>query len=156
MLTTSAKVLTSLSQVADRVTSLLKLRKSASPIFNRPRNTNACPHHRRARILYAIFLSISLFAAIPVVALKALTYSFINLNQTRGFTFQTTENNGKPGFDVVLAALPETLQQIPANMALVVAVISISLTLTHLSFVICDWKSGKRVSPENIVQISLE
>jgi hypothetical protein len=139
------KVAFNLPPIADKVTSLLRPRKEPSQVFNKPLNTTACPHHRIARILYAVFLALLILIAIPVVALRAITYSFIEDNRMQGFVFETTEEDGEPGVQVVMAALPRMLYHVPAKIALIAAVISIFLGVAHLIFVCADWKSGKRV-----------
>jgi hypothetical protein len=133
-----------LPPIADKVTSLFQPRKNATPMFNRPIGSG-CPHHRMARILYTIFLSLLVLISIPVIALKATTYTFIEENRDRGFMFETTEIDGDAGMPVVMAALPRMLHQTPTKLALVAAVISIALGVAHLGFLGGDWKSGKRV-----------
>lgn len=139
-----------LPPVAVKVTSLFRSRKDASNVFNQPLNTSACPHHRIARILYTVCLTVLLMIAIPVITLKALTYSFIEDNRMQGFVFQTTEKDEETGIEVVLAALPRMLQVAPAKIALVAAVLSIFLSATHLGFVCSDWRSGKRVCVRHV------
>ncbi|KAF1849629.1 uncharacterized protein K460DRAFT_298227 [Cucurbitaria berberidis CBS 394.84] len=137
------KVEFSLPSIAGKATSLFQPRKDASPMFNRPLDS-ACPHHRIARILYATFLTLLILISIPVVALKAMTYSFIEDNRMMGFMFETTERDGRESISVVMAALPRMLYHAPAKLALVAAVISIFLGAAHLGFVGVDWKNGKR------------
>ncbi|KAF2027835.1 hypothetical protein EK21DRAFT_71163 [Setomelanomma holmii] len=137
------KVKFKLPPISDKVTSLFQPHKDASPMFNRPMD-RGCPHHRKARLLYAVSLSILLAISIPVIILKAITYSFIEENCDRGFMFETTERDGEIGETVVMAALPRMLYHAPAKLALVAAVVSIFVAAAHLALVIVDWKSGKR------------
>jgi hypothetical protein len=135
----------SIPPIGEKVTSIFHLRTRASPVFNQPLNTNSCPHHRISRLLYSIFLTLLLIIAIPVITLKAMTYSFIEDNRMMGFSFETTEKDGEPGETIVMAALPKMLYPVPAKLALVAAAISILLGMAHVSFVGTDWKNGKRV-----------
>lgn len=89
-------------------------------------------------------LTLLLLIAIPVVVLEALSYSFVEDNRSQGFIFETTERDGAPGVEVIMAALPRRLQEAPSKMALVAAVLSIFLCAAHLGFVGLDWNSGKR------------
>jgi hypothetical protein len=139
------KVQFSLPPIAEKVTSIFHPRTKTSPVFNQPLNTTSCPHHRISRLLYSISLTILLIIAIPVMTLKAMTYSFIEDNRMTGFTFKTTERDGEPGESIVMAALPKMLYPVPAKLALVAAAISILLGAAHLGFVGIDWKNGKRV-----------
>ncbi|KAF2845731.1 hypothetical protein T440DRAFT_493157 [Plenodomus tracheiphilus IPT5] len=144
-----AQVSFSVPPVTNKFSSLLHPRKDISttqisPVFNKPINTSACPHHRLARILYLISLALLLLMAIPVVLLEALSYSFVEDNRSQGFMFETTERDGAPGVEVVMAALPRMLQQAPAKMALVAAVLTILLSTAHMGFVGFDWNHGKR------------
>jgi hypothetical protein len=138
------KVEFKLPPIADKVSSIFAPHKKPVPMFNQPL-PSGCPHHRISRLLYAIFLSLLIAVAIPVVTLKALTYSFIEENRDMGFVFETTEDDGTEGMSVVMAALPRMLHHAPAKLALVAAVLSIFSGLAHLGFVIVDWKDGKRV-----------
>ncbi|KAG9190447.1 hypothetical protein G6011_08535 [Alternaria panax] len=127
-----------------KVTSLFHSKKDAQPVFNQPLNTSSCPHHRTARLLYSIVLSLLLAIAIPVITLKTLTYSFVEDNRITGFTFQTTRRNGEAGEAIIMAALPRMLYAIPAKLAIIAATVSICLAAAHLGFVGTDWKMGKR------------
>lgn len=98
-----------------------------------------------SRMLFAVTLSFLVAIAIPMVTLKALTYSFIEENRDTGFMFQTTEEDGSTGTPIILAALPRMLHHAPAKLALVAAVLCIFAGVSHLGFVIVDWKDGKRV-----------
>jgi hypothetical protein len=133
-----------LPPMADKVTSLFHPRRKASPVFNKPL-ADGCPHHRLSRILYAVFLPFLIFISVPVVLLKAMTYSFIEDNRDTGFMFETTERDGSTGETLVMAALPRMLYHAPAKLALVAAVLSIALGAAHLGFVAVDWRSAKRV-----------
>jgi hypothetical protein len=133
-----------LPPIADKVTSLFQPQKKSHPIFNRPL-ASGCPHHRMSRTLHAVFLSFLVLLSIPVITLKALTYTFIEDNRDTGFVFKTTEEDEGPGILVVLAALPRMLHHAPAKLALVAAVVSITLGIAHLGFVLVDWKDGNRV-----------
>jgi hypothetical protein len=133
-----------LPSIAVKVTSIFQSPKKDAPMFNKPL-ASGCPHHRISRTLYAIALSLLVATAIPVVTLKALTYSFIEENRDTGFVFETTEAEGGPGMSVVMAALPRQLHHVPAKLALVAAVLSIFSGLAHLGFVVVDWKNGNRV-----------
>jgi hypothetical protein len=139
------KVKFTLPPAAGKVTSLFNTKKVDTPVFNQPLNTTSCPHHRIARLLYSIFLSLLLVIAVPVITLKALTYSFIEDNRMMGFTFQTTQKNGEPGDAIIMAALPRMLYAVPAKLAIIAATVSICLAAAHLGFVGTDWKMGKRV-----------
>ncbi|KAL6706128.1 hypothetical protein ACN47E_006044 [Coniothyrium glycines] len=130
--------------IARRLASLLRPKTDPSPIVNKPPNTNACPHHRMARILYAVMLTLLITIAIPIVVLRVLTSSFMEDNRMQGFVFDTTESDGEPSMKFVMAALPRMLYQVPTKLALVAAVLSIFLYGAHLGFVGTDWKSGKR------------
>ncbi|KAL1797222.1 hypothetical protein ACET3X_003828 [Alternaria dauci] len=138
------KVNITLPPAANKVTSLFRSKKDPPPVFNQPLNTSSCPHHRIARLLYSVFLSLLLIISIPVITLKALTYSFIEDNRMMGFTFQTTRKNGELGEAIVMAALPRMLYAIPAKLAIIAATLSICLAAAHLGFVGTDWKMGKR------------
>jgi hypothetical protein len=133
-----------LPPIAVKVTSLFKPQKKDVPMFNQPL-ASGCPHHRISRVLYAISLSLLIAIAIPVVTLKALTYSFIEENRDTGFVFETTEEEGGAGMSIVMAALPRQLHHVPAKLALVAAVLSIFSSAAHLGFVVVDWKTGNRV-----------
>lgn len=139
------KVEFKLPPIADKVTSLFQPQKKATPMFNRPL-ANGCPHHRISRLLHVVFLTLLILISIPVITLKALTYSFIEDNRDTGFVFETTEENNESGISVVMAALPRMLHHAPAKLALVAAVLSVFLGIAHLGFVCMDWRSGKRVS----------
>lgn len=139
------KVKFALPPAAGKVTSLFHSKKDTPPVFNQPLNTSSCPHHRIARLLYSIFLSLLLIIAIPVITLKALTYSFIEDNRMMGFTFQTTRKSGEPGEAIIMAALPRMLYAVPAKLAIIAATVSICLAAAHLGFVGTDWNMGKRV-----------
>lgn len=114
------------------------------PMFNQPL-PSGCPHHRMSRILFAITLSLLIAISIPVIALKAITYSFSETNRDMGFIFETTEDDGGASTKVVMAALPRVLYLTPAKIALIAAVLSIFTGIGHLGFVIVDWKDGRRV-----------
>jgi hypothetical protein len=133
-----------LPPIVVKVTSLFQSPKKDAPMFNKPL-ASGCPHHRISRTLYAIALSLLVAVAIPVVTLKALTYSFIEENRDTGFVFETTEDDGGSGISVVMAALPRQLHHVPAKLALVAAVLSIFSGIAHLGFVVVDWKTGNRV-----------
>ncbi|KAI4950353.1 hypothetical protein J4E91_004234 [Alternaria rosae] len=141
------KVKFTLPPAADKVTSLFhtkQIRKDDPPVFNQPLNTSSCPHHRISRLLYSISLTLLLVIAVPVIALKALTYSFIEDNRMMGFTFQTTEKNGDPGEAIIMAALPRMLYAVPAKLAIIAGTVGICLAAAHLGFVCTDWKKGNR------------
>jgi len=144
------KVEFKLPPIADKVTSLFQPHKNESPMFNKPM-ASGCPHHRLSRILYAVFLPVLILISIPVVTLKAMTYSFIEDNRDMGFMFETTERDGEAGETVVMAALPRMLYHAPAKLALVAAVLSICLSAAHLGFVAVDWKTPKRVCTLHII-----
>lgn len=146
------KVEFSLPSIAGKATSLFHPHKD-SPMFNRPIDS-ASPHHRLSRILYAISLTLLILISIPVITLKAMTYSFIEDNRKSGFMFETTEMDGDQPVAVVMAALPRMLYHAPAKLALVAAVISIFLSAAHLALVIVDWKLGKRVCTSATFQCS--
>lgn len=136
--------------VTSKISSLLHLHRDNSstkvnPVFNKPINTTSCPHHRLARVFYLASLTLLFFIAIPVVALEARSYSFVEDNQSQGFIFETTERDDAPGVEVIMAALPRRLQQAPAKMALIAAVLSIFISAAHLIFLGLDWKNGKRI-----------
>jgi hypothetical protein len=133
-----------LPPVTVKVKSMFQPRKKPIPMFNQPL-PSGCPHHRISRILYATSLALLIAIAIPVVTLKALTYSFMEENRDKGFVFETTEDDGSEGISVVMAAMPRMLHHAPAKLALVAAVLSIFSGLGHLGFVILDWTDGKRV-----------
>jgi hypothetical protein len=135
-----------LPTVSVKVISLLKPHTKPAPVpmFNQPL-PSGCPHHRMSRILFAIFLSLLIAIAIPVISLKAIAYSFLDTNEDTGFIFETTEADGEPGTKVIMAALPRRLFLTPAKIALVAAVLSIFSAMAHLTFVVVDWKDGKRV-----------
>ncbi|KAH7371484.1 hypothetical protein BKA66DRAFT_182534 [Pyrenochaeta sp. MPI-SDFR-AT-0127] len=137
------KVAFNIPTIASKVPSLFKRRKDAPPMFNQPFD-NVCPHYRISRILYAVFLALLISISIPVIILKAMTYSFIEDNRNTGFIFETTENDGEQGISVIMAALPRMLYHAPAKLALIAAVLSIFLGAAHLGFVGVDWKGGKR------------
>ncbi|OAK95689.1 hypothetical protein IQ06DRAFT_231099 [Phaeosphaeriaceae sp. SRC1lsM3a] len=137
------KVEFKLPPIADKVTSMFQPQKKPVPMFNQPL-PSGCPHHRMSRILYAVVLSVLLAIAIPMVTLKALTYSFIEENRDTGFMFETTEEDGSAGISIILAALPRMLHHVPAKLALVAAVLCIFSGVAHLGFVIVDWRDGKR------------
>ncbi|KAI8934344.1 hypothetical protein NX059_009080 [Plenodomus lindquistii] len=135
--------------VTGKISSLLHSQKDAStkavsPVFNKPVNTSACPHHRLARRIYLVSLTILLLISVPVVVLEALSFNFVEDNRSTGFMFETTEKDGAPGVKVVMAALPRRLQLAPSKMALVAAVFSIFLSVAHLGLVGSDWNTGKR------------
>lgn len=134
----------SIPSIASKAASLFKLRKDASTMFNQPFD-NVCPHYRIARILYAVFLTLLILISIPVITLKAKTYSFIEENRNTGFVFETTEKDGEQGISLIMAALPRVLYHAPAKLALITAVLSLFLGAAHLGFVGVDWRSGKRV-----------
>lgn len=133
----------SIPSIASKAASLFKLRKDASTMFNQPFD-NVCPHYRIARILYAVFLTLLILISIPVITLKAKTYSFIEENRNTGFVFETTEKDGEQGISLIMAALPRVLYHAPAKLALITAVLSLFLGAAHLGFVGVDWRSGKR------------
>ncbi|KNG43989.1 hypothetical protein DDE82_000186 [Stemphylium lycopersici] len=133
-----------LPPITGKVKFLSHPKTSVPPVFNQPLNINSCPHHRLARLLYGIFLAILFIMAIPVIILKAVTYSFIEDNRMMGFNFETTRKNGEPGEEVIMAALPERLYSVPAKLAIIAGAISLCIGAAHLGFVITDWKSGKR------------
>jgi len=142
------KVKFTLPPAADKVTSLFhtkQIKEDDPPVFNQPLNTSSCPHHRIARLLYSISLSLLLIIAVPVIALKALTYSFIEDNRMTGFEFLTTRRNGDPGEVIIMAALPRMLYAVPAKLAIISGTVSICLAAAHLGFVFTDWKKGNRV-----------
>ncbi|KAI4644118.1 uncharacterized protein J4E78_009702 [Alternaria triticimaculans] len=141
------KVKFTLPPAADKVTSLFhtkQIKEDDPPVFNQPLNTSSCPHHRIARLLYSISLSLLLIIAVPVIALKALTYSFVEDNRMTGFEFQTTRRNGDPGEAIIMAALPRMLYAVPAKLAIIAGTVSICLAAAHLGFVFTDWKKGNR------------
>jgi hypothetical protein len=135
-----------LPPVAVKVKSILKPHKKPAPVpmFNQPL-PSGCPHHRRSRILFAISLSLLIAITIPVISLKAVTYTFLDTNVETGFMFETTEDDRSPGPKIVMAALPRMLFLTPAKIALVAALMSIFSAVAHLGFVAVDWKEGKRV-----------
>jgi hypothetical protein len=144
MATNMKKVDFKLPTIADKVTSLFQHRKTTPPMFNKPMATE-CPHHRLSRTLYAVFLPLLILLSVPVVVLKAMTYSFIEDNRDTGFMFETTEKGGEAGQTLVLAALPGMLYHAPAKLSLIAAVLSICLGATHVGFVVVDWRKPKRV-----------
>lgn len=133
-----------LPPLANKVSTMFQPQKKPVPMFNQPL-PSGCPHHRMSRILYAVTLSFLIAIAIPMVTLKALTYSFIEENRDTGFMFETTEEDGSTGTPIILAALPRMLHHAPAKLALVAAVLCIFAGVAHLGFVVVDWKDGKRV-----------
>lgn len=135
--------------LSERINSLLHIHSDVPPVFNKPIDTTTCPHHRLSRTLYAISLILLIVLAIPVIVLRAITSSFIEDNRMQGFIFETTEPDGGPGMQLVMAALPRMLYHAPAKIALVAAVVSIFLCAAHLGFVGTDWKTGKRVSDDS-------
>jgi hypothetical protein len=128
----------SFPSMADKVTSLFHPHKDASPLFNQPLNTNSCPHHRISRLFYSIFLTTLLIIAIPDITLKAITYSFIEDYRMMGFAFETIEQDGEPGEEIVMAALPKMLYSIPAKLVLIAAAICVFLGSAHLGIVSMD------------------
>ncbi|KAF1835107.1 hypothetical protein BDW02DRAFT_302253 [Decorospora gaudefroyi] len=132
--------------ITKKLISIFHTRKADAipPVFNQPLNTSCCPHHRLSRMLHVIFLALLILIAIPVIALKAMTYSFIEDNRDMGFQLQTTERGDSPGEIIVMAALPRMLYSVPAKLALVAAAISIFLGVAHMGFVTMDWRQGKR------------
>ncbi|KAI4641147.1 hypothetical protein J4E93_008025 [Alternaria ventricosa] len=141
------KVKFSLPPAADKVTALFhtkQIKDDDPPVFNQPLNTSSCPHHRIARLLYSVSLALLLLIAVPVIALKALTYSFIEDNRVTGFEYQTTRRNGDPGESIIMAALPRMLYAVPAKLAIIAGTVSICLATAHLGFVATDWKKGNR------------
>lgn len=139
--------------MTDHVAALFQPRKKASPMFNRPMG-NVCPHHRVSRVLHTVFLSLLVVISILVIALKAMTYNFIESNREKGFIFETTELDGDEGVSITMAALPRMLFHTPAKLALIAAVISTFLGIAHLTCVAVDWRSGKRVHIGLIVPVA--
>lgn len=138
------KVELKMPPMAAKVTSMFTHQKT-EPMFNRPIG-NGCPHHRLSRILYVVCLPLLVLVSLPVIVLKAMTYSFIEDNRDQGFVFTAEPMEGDEGIiSVVMAALPKNLYHAPAKLALVAAVLSIFLAAAHLGFVLTDWQTGKRV-----------
>lgn len=134
-----------LAPVVAKVTSLFPTKKDAPPVFNKPINTNSCPHHRMSRLLYSIFLTMLFAISITVVTLKAKSYSFIEDNRMTGFDFEMAAGAGLPAQEIVVATLPRRLYATPAKLAIVSAAMSILIAVAHLGFVVTDWKKGDRV-----------
>ncbi|CAE7193832.1 hypothetical protein PTT_11077 [Pyrenophora teres f. teres 0-1] len=138
------KVKLTITPVAAKITSLLPTKKDASPVFNKPVNTNSCPHHRMSRLLYSIFLTMLFAISITVVTFKAKSYSFIEDNRMTGFDFQMSEGAGQPAQEIVVATLPRRMYAIPAKLTIISAAMSILIAAAHLGFVVTDWKKGDR------------
>lgn len=139
------KVHNSVPSMSARMKSFLLFRREPPPIFNKPIDMNICPHHQTIRILYGVLLALLLSVATPIVVLRAMTTSFIEDFRMQGFVFETTEPDGGPGVQLIMAALPRRLYYVPAKISLVAAVVSILLCFAHLGFITSDWKTGKRV-----------
>jgi hypothetical protein len=129
----------------DSITSkVFPTKKEKAPVFNRPFG-DLCPHYRISRIVYLVALSSLILISVPVIALKAMTYSFIEDNRSMGFVFQTEGKDGEEGVSLVMAALPKNLHHAPAKLVLVAAVLTVFLAAAHLGFVAVDWRTGKKV-----------
>lgn len=105
---------------------------------------------RFERLLSLVTLTLLLMLSIPALALKAYSYSFIESNMEMGF-YLVNEETGKVAEDALVAALPLHLFRVPEKLVLVVAMISILLSMLHLIYVACDWKACMRVSGPYIV-----
>lgn len=105
---------------------------------------------RFERLVTLVTLTLLLILSIPALALKAYSYSFIESNMEMGF-YLVNEQTGKAMEDALVAALPLHLFRVPEKLVLVVAMISILLSMLHLIFVVCDWKACMRVSGPYIV-----
>lgn len=141
-----SKVAAQLQPVIAKIRSLVQNpQQNGTPVFNKPLNTNSCPHHRKSRLLHSVLLILLLAMAITLVTLKAATYDFVEDNRMTGFTFEAPRNSSNTGEAIVMGALPRKLYTVPTKLAIIAAVIPISIATAHLGFVIVDWKSGKRV-----------
>ena len=107
-------------------------------VFNQPVHTER--RYYLARALSTIFLVLLIVVAAATIGLKAITVNFIEDNRGTAFEFQTTDLEL-----VVMATLPKQLYTATAKLALVASALSIFLGITHIVFVIIDWKNGKKV-----------
>jgi hypothetical protein len=121
-------------KISEKLSGFLK----PKPVFNKPLDTER--QHHISRVLYAVLLLLFIGLSTAVIGLKALTLSFIEDNRDTGFSFET----GEPE-PTILAALPKKLYTAPAKLALIAAVLSISIGLGHLVYLVIDWKTGRRV-----------
>lgn len=102
--------------------------------------------YRLMRLLSTLSLTLLLLLSIPALALKAYSYSFIEMNVEMGFYLVNSENQMAVQGETLVAALPLNLFRVPEKLVLVVAMLNILLSTAHLAFVAWDWRSGRRVS----------
>lgn len=91
-------------------------------------------------------LTILLFLAVPALALKSYSYSFIESNVEMGFYLVNDGSQRADQGEALVAALPLNLFRVPEKLFLVVAMLNVLLSMAHLAFISWDWKAGKRVS----------
>ncbi|KAF1995065.1 hypothetical protein P154DRAFT_474950 [Amniculicola lignicola CBS 123094] len=92
-------------------------------------------------MLFTVLLSKLVLLSTAVIALKAMTLTFIEDNINTAFSFDTGDGDPNP---TALAALPKELYDMPAKLAMIASVISIFVAVGHLVFICKDWKKGEK------------
>ncbi|KAL1600225.1 hypothetical protein SLS59_005849 [Nothophoma quercina] len=138
------KVTSQLKGMASKFTSIFS-RHNTTPSVNPPPYTDD-RHYRLVRLLSVVSLTLLLLLSIPVLVLKAYSYSFIESNAEMGFYLANDEVQDEPEGQNLVAALPHNLFRVPEKLVLVVSMLNILLSLAHLAFVAWDWKARRRVS----------
>lgn len=140
-----SKVASQFKTFVDKITSNTRLRKNAPTDVNPPTYSDN-RHYRLSRLVSVASLTLLLLLSIPALVLKAYSYTFIESNAEMGFYLANDQVQGEPEGEYLVAALPQHLFRVPEKLLLVVAMLSVLLSMTHLAFVAWDWKAGKRVS----------
>lgn len=130
--------------LAGKVASVFK-RRSNLPSTAGPPPYILSRRCRFERLLSLVTLTPLLLLSIPALTLKAYSYSFIESNTEMGF-YLVDEKTGEAMQDALVAALPLKVYRVPEKLVLVVAMISILLSLLHLGYLAWDWKTCIRVS----------
>lgn len=139
------KVTPQVQAIASKFSSDFMHRNNVSSTVNPPPSDDD-RRYRLARLLSVVSLTLLLLLSIPALILKAYSYSFIESNAEMGFYLVNDEVQGEPEGENLVAALPHNLFCAPGKIVLVVAMLNILLSMSHLAFVAWDWKICRRVS----------
>ncbi|KAJ4344958.1 hypothetical protein N0V95_006071 [Ascochyta clinopodiicola] len=137
------KVTPRVQAIADKISTLLKPHRNATPAVNPPPYSDD-HQYRLVRLASVVSLTLLLLLSIPTLVLKAYSYSFIESNAEMGFYLADGGIQGVPKSQTLVAALPHYIFRVPEKLVLIVAMLNILLSMAHLAFVAWDWKAGRR------------
>ena len=131
--------------MASKISSIFKHR-SNTPTTSATGSYVQESKYRSMQLLSTLSLTLLLLLSIPALALKAYSYSFVEMNVEMGFYLVNSENQAAVQGETLVAALPLNLFRVPEKLVLVVAMLNVLLSTAHLAFIAWDWRSGRRVS----------